>query len=102
MAKGKKTGGRTKGTPNKTTQLAKDAISAAAEGLGGVNRLIEWAKEDKANEKVFWSQIYTKLVPVQVGGDPDNPLEMKHKLDAEHFTRAIAGLASRAGTPEDD
>lgn len=69
-----KTGGRVKGTPNKTTQIAKDGIALAAEGLGGHTRLIAWCKEDAGNEKAFWTQIYTKLVPVQVGGDPDNPL----------------------------
>ena len=65
MAKGRKTGGRKKGTPNKTTQAAKDAIALAAERLGGVDRLVAWAKEDPTNEKVFWGTIYTKLLPLQ-------------------------------------
>jgi hypothetical protein len=68
MAKGRKTGGRKKGTPNKTTALAKEAIAAAAEGLGGTDRLVAWAKEDPANEKAFWTQIYTKIVPLQHDG----------------------------------
>ena len=57
--------GRPKGAVNKTTRLAKDAIAKAAEGLGGVERLVSWAQEDPANERVFWSSIYTKLVPHQ-------------------------------------
>lgn len=69
---GQKTGGRKKGTPNKTTTVAKEAISLAAEGIGGVDRMIEWIKEDKSNEKVFWSQMYTKLLPHQVEGTGDN------------------------------
>jgi hypothetical protein len=60
--------GRVKGVPNKATTLAKDAIAAAAEGLGGADRLIAWAKEDPANERVFWGQIYTKLLPLQITG----------------------------------
>lgn len=60
--------GRTKGTPNKTTAIAKDAIEFAAEGLGGGARLMAWAKSDPLNERVFWSQIYTKLLPMQVTG----------------------------------
>lgn len=72
--KGKKTGGRTKGTPNKTTSIAKSAIEFAAQGLGGGERLKAWALEDPQNERVFWSQIYTKLLPLQVQGDPDQPL----------------------------
>lgn len=97
-----KTGGRQKGTPNKTTQLAKEAIAIAAEGLGGAERMIAWAQEDPANEKAFWTQIYPKLVPVQISGDPDNPIEHKVTHDAERFTRAIAGLAARAGTAKGD
>lgn len=61
--------GRPKGSLNKTTQLAKDAIAQAAEGLGGTDRLIEWAQENPENEKIFWQSIYTKLIPVQVTGE---------------------------------
>ena len=69
MATGKKTGGRAKGTPNKLTAKAKSAIELAAEGLGGGARLQAWAKEDPLNERIFWSQIYTKLLPLQVTGE---------------------------------
>lgn len=69
MAKGVKTGGRKKGTPNKTTVAAKQAISMAAEKLGGVDRLVKWAQEDPANEKVFWAQIYTRIVPLEHSGE---------------------------------
>lgn len=60
--------GRPKGSQNKTTVQAKEAIALAAEGLGGTKRLIAWAKEDAKNEAVFWSSIYTRLVPVDVNG----------------------------------
>ena len=66
MAIGKKTGGRSKGTPNKITTTAKEAIEAAAKGLGGTERLIAWAKEDEQNERTFWGMIYPKLLPLQV------------------------------------
>ena len=68
MAKGIKTGGRAKGTLNKTTQTAKDAIALAADELGGADRLVEWAKSDPDNEKAFWVSIYPKLLPLQVNG----------------------------------
>lgn len=71
-----KTGGRKKGTPNKTTQAAKDAIALAAERLGGANRLVAWAKEDPANERVFWGTIYPKLLPLQVAGDGGGPVQL--------------------------
>lgn len=70
--------GRPKGAVSKTTQSAKEAIAIAAEGLGGAGRMIEWAKEDPANERVFWGTIYPKLIPLQVAGDPDNPI--KHDM----------------------
>ncbi len=66
--------GRKKGTPNKTTALAKEAIALAAEGLGGTDRLINWAKEDKKNEAAFWTTIYPKLLPLQLTGDKQNPI----------------------------
>lgn len=69
-----KTGGRVKGTPNKVTVAAKDAIAAAAEGLGGTDRLIKWAKEDPINERAFWSSIYPKLLPLQVTGADGGPV----------------------------
>lgn len=72
--KREKTGGRKKGTPNKMTAKAKGAIEQAAETLGGAERLAAWAKEDPANERVFWSQIYTKLLPLQVKGEDDKPI----------------------------
>lgn len=77
MAKGQKTGGRKKGTPNRMTVKAKEAIEIAAEGLGGVSRMTEWARESETNERIFWSQIYTKLLPLQVTGDSEAPLAIK-------------------------
>lgn len=69
--------GRPKGVPNKTTQSAKDAIAGAAEALGGAERLATWAKEDPANERVFWGTIYTKLLPLQVTGEGGGPVIIK-------------------------
>lgn len=73
--------GRPKGAVSKVTQSAKEAIAMAADRLGGAERMVEWAKEDPANERVFWGTIYPKLLPVQVAGDPDNPLKMDLSLN---------------------
>ncbi len=81
MAEGKKTGGRQKGTPNKTTKAVKDAIAEAAEALGGVDRLVDWAKEDPLNERAFWATIYPKLLPLQISGDPENPLRTITRIE---------------------
>ncbi|WP_175224621.1 hypothetical protein [Achromobacter ruhlandii] len=76
-----KTGGRKKGTPNKTTTAAKEAIALAAEELGGTRRLVDWAKEDPLNERMFWGTIYPKLLPLQVGGVPGEPIETITRIE---------------------
>ena len=74
IGKGKAGPGRPKGLVNKTTQTAKDAIALAAEQLGGATRLVAWAQEDPANERVFWGTIYPKLLPLQVTGENGGPV----------------------------
>lgn len=71
----RKGAGRPKGSVNKVGKEAKEVIAAAAEALGGMTRLVEWAKADPQNEKAFWATVYPKLLPLTVAGDKDNPLE---------------------------
>lgn len=66
MAQGVKTGGRRKGTPNKMTVAAKDAIAMAADALGGSDRIVAWAREAPENERAFWTSIFPKLIPAQI------------------------------------
>jgi len=70
--------GKPKGAISKTTRAAKEAIAFAAEGLGGAERLIEWAQSDPLNERAFWTSIYPKLIPVTLAGDAENPLSIAH------------------------
>lgn len=72
LESGKPGPGRPPGSRNKTTVAAKEAISLAAEKLGGVNRLVAWAKEAPENERAFWATIYPKLMPLQVAGDGED------------------------------
>jgi len=60
--------GRPKGSINQLSREAKDVIAAAADELGGVDRLVAWVKEDGGNEKVFWGTIYPKLLPHKIEG----------------------------------
>ena len=69
--------GRPAGSLNKTTATAKEAIAFAAAGLGGAQRLVDWAKEDPKNESAFWISVYPKLLPLQIQGDAENPLQAK-------------------------
>jgi hypothetical protein len=61
--------GRPKGSINKTSAAAKVVIAEAAARLGGVDRLVAWVRADKKNEHVFWTSIYTKLLPLQVNAE---------------------------------
>lgn len=74
--------GRPKGSLNKTTLAAKEAIAKAAEDLGGADRLVAWAKEDPSNERVFWGTIYPKLLPLQVSGEGGGPIVTRVVLAA--------------------
>lgn len=76
----KRGAGRPKGSPNKVSKAAKDAIAAAAEELGGHARLVAWAKEDPANERAFWVSVYPKLIPVTLAGDPDEPIKTLNEI----------------------
>ncbi len=68
-----KTGGRQKGTPNKRTARAMEAIEMAFENLGGVEGLTAWAE---MNQDAFYGQVWPKILPLQVKhqGDADEPV----------------------------
>jgi hypothetical protein len=87
--------GRRKGTPNKFTSIAREAIETAAVKIGGADRLSKWAKESPENERAFWTQIYPKLMPLQVTGPDDEPLTHYVIFDRppteEEWERARAG-----------
>lgn len=93
--------GRPKGALNKHTVLAKQAIADAADKLGGTDRLVAWAQEDEQNERVFWSSIYTKLIPVQteITGKDGEAIQVEQKIheDAHAFrSRLLSGLVAAA------
>jgi hypothetical protein len=75
--KGKKTGGRVKGTPNKNTTALKDMILQALSNVGGEIYLMEQAKE---NPTAFMTLV-GRVLPLQVkenGDDPRVPTVVKH------------------------
>ncbi len=77
-----KSRGRPKGSVNKVGREAKEVIAAAAEGLGGLERLIVWAQAAPENERAFWATIYPKLLPLTVAGDKDSPVVTRIELVA--------------------
>jgi hypothetical protein len=68
--RGRKTGGRAKGTPNKVTASAREAIELAFDGLGGVGALTEWAR---ANKGEFYTRIWPKILALKISGNAETP-----------------------------
>ena len=65
---GTKSGGRKKGTPNKTTRQLKDMILTALDNSGGVKYLEEQAEKSPA---AFMSLI-AKVLPMTVAGEGED------------------------------
>lgn len=73
-----KTGGRKKGTPNKTTTALKDAILMAAEGVGedgeGKGGLTGYLRGVAMKDTKAFCGLLGKVLPQTISGDPDSPL----------------------------
>ena len=59
--------------PAKLTQDAKAAIQLVFEDLGGTTRLLEWAN-NPANLGVFYTQIWSKIIPKDIKAEVDGNL----------------------------
>ena len=68
--------GRAKGTPNKTTAALKDMILQALDQKGGAAYLVRQADENPA----AFMTLLGKVLPMQVVGDPDQPLITRIEL----------------------
>lgn len=84
MAAGRKTGGRQKGSLNKTTAAVKDMILAALSKAGGEDYLLA---QSASNPTAFLTLV-GKVMPLQLTGDPNNPIyvtkstrEIVHRTD---------------------
>jgi hypothetical protein len=82
MAKGKKTGGRQKGVPNRVTTSVKQAITDAFDELGGVPSLVAWGKK---NPNEFYG-LWGRLAPREVHAD------VTVKLSPEERARRVAQI----------
>jgi len=107
MSLGRKTGGRKKGTPNKTTALLKDAILQAAAAAGGepsktsAGGVVAYLTEQaKANPSAFMT-LLGKVLPTQLSGDGGGPVQTQDRgvpgreAALEILERRIAVLAAR-------
>ena len=80
MATGIKTGGRVKGTPNKTTALLKEAILGAATATGsdgnGTDGLLGYCTFLARQEPKAFTQLLGKVLPMQVTGEDGGPVQV--------------------------
>lgn len=67
-----KTGGRQKGTPNKTTALLKDAILQAAERAGDKDGMIGYLERQAVENPGPFMSLLGKVLPMQVEGTGDD------------------------------
>jgi hypothetical protein len=72
MARGRKTGGRQAGTPNKVTGAFKTAVLEVFHRKGGADWMETWAS---SNETEFF-KIAARLIPTELAGS----VEHKHTL----------------------
>lgn len=76
MAKGRKTGGRQKGSGNKNTKALKEMILGALSQAGGEQYLLTQARE---NPGPFLTLI-GKVLPTTIAGDKNgDPVQVEHK-----------------------
>lgn len=94
MAKGQKTGGRTKGTPNKATASMRAAWLDAFDALGGVDGLTAWAVR---NPDRFYT-LSARLIPpakpeVTVGGVAPDRVEIVFTPPPRDFVQRLQGMS---------
>ena len=82
-----KTGGRQKGTPNKVTADLKTAIIGAFEAKGGQQYLEDVAENDPRT----FCALLSKVLPMQIQGDEEKPLNVKFAA-SEELERRIQRL----------
>lgn len=75
----KRSRGRPKGSPNKTTALLKDAILKAAQcaGGGGEDGIVKYLERQAEENPAPFMSLLGKVLPMQVTGANDGPIEVK-------------------------
>lgn len=96
MAKGQKTGGRQKGTPNKVTGNVREMVLRALDKAGGEEYLLAQARD---NPNAFMALV-GKVLPTQITGPNDGPIKSEVSYDVSSLTddqlRAIAAIKVEA------
>jgi hypothetical protein len=86
--------GRPKGAPNKTTTQLKEAILAAAEQAGGDGGLVKYLHEQARMNPGHFMTLLGKVLPLQVAGDKDAPLNTRVTVAWESVSHADSPSAN--------
>jgi hypothetical protein len=82
FTKGVKTGGRKKGSTNKTSRLLKEALIMAAENVGldgqGKNGLVGFLTRVALKDPQTFMRSMEKLLPMQITGKDGSPMQVQH------------------------
>jgi len=111
VAKGVKTGGRTKGTPNKRTLANQDLMAQATcpemTPLAVMLKAMKlaWDKKDYAAAANFAKDaapyLHPKLSSIEHKGDPDNPLEQNTRVELVVIDSPHTGHGAPCLSPAD-
>lgn len=77
----RKTGGRKKGTPNKTTALLKDAIIEAATKAGNKEGLVGYLTRQADENPAAFMTLLGKVLPMQVTGENGGPVKTTTRVE---------------------
>lgn len=87
--------GRVKGVQNRFTASMKDAVMLAFDGIGGVQALTEWARE---NQSDFY-RLCSRLIPQQVQGHITT--EVVKVADASELAGVLSASLEKRTEPPD-
>jgi hypothetical protein len=60
------TSGRKTGVRNHRTVFIQGMLEDAVIKIGGLERLVKWAKRNETNEHAFWTELVPRLIPIQL------------------------------------
>jgi hypothetical protein len=81
--------GRPNGSKNKTTTQLKEAILAAAEWAGGDGGLVKYLHEQARMNPGHFMTLLGKVLPLQVAGDKDAPLNSRVSVSWERVSPKV-------------
>lgn len=84
MARGRKTGGRKRGVPNKISGTVRENVIQVFDQIGGLRQMAQWAQKNRTE----FYRLYAKLLPVEVKG------EVSHE---DSLTTLLCSLSAAKG-----